>query len=302
VIESTIDFFCCPKCQGKLIIKQANLFCLKCREKYPIINSHLISFFKANLVQDKKSLAKWNDFYQEKGYSKKDEKKYFNLHRQLIQDINDLVSLDKVNFLEIGCGPMFLGQHLASKCRFVDGIDFSLEALKLAQKMFQEKKIKNYLLIQADLVAIPIKKNVFGFVYGGGVIEHFRDTGVVLEQIYRVLKKGGVALNTVPVFNLGVIYRQFWGNIPNLPILRPLTEFVHFRLLPGHHLRFGYELSFLPKQLIGLHRQAGFKKATVSKFEIKNSFEYLPKWLRLLAVKISKHRLFWPMIQIVAHK
>ena len=302
MIRSTIDFLCCPKCQGKLVVKQSGLFCLKCQKKYPIINSHFVSFVKTSAVQDKKSLTKWNNFYQEKSYSKKDEKDYLDLHRQLIEDLDGLTDLDKANFLEIGCGPMFLGQYLAPRCRFVIGIDFSLRALKLAQKMFQEKKIKNYLLIWADLAKAPLKKNTFDLVYGGGVIEHFQDTRMVLEQVHRVLKKGGVAFNTVPVFNLGAVYRQFWGNIPNVPILRPLAELIHLRLLPGHHLRFGYELSFLPKSLIDLHQQAGFKKVTISKFEIKNSFEYLPKWLRSSAVKLSKHRLFWPMIQVVAYK
>ncbi|MDD3679357.1 MAG: methyltransferase domain-containing protein [Candidatus Shapirobacteria bacterium] len=300
--QKIISLICCPNCQQELAAKQSHLICPNCQQKYPIVNSRLIVFPETVTSQNKLSLAKWNNFYQEKVYSPEDERNYLDLHRNLIKNLDHLKKIDQAAFLELGCGPMFLGQYLAPRCRLVVGVDFSFKVLKLAQKMFQKKGIDNYLLIQADLSKIPIKKDVVDFIYGGGVIEHFQETKTILVQIYRVLKKRGVVFNSVPVFNLGTIYRQIWGNIPDLPILRSLAEFFHLKLLGGRHLRFGYELSFLPKRLIKLHRQAGFKKVIIDKLDIESSFEYLPNRLKPLALKLTKYKLFWPMIKVVAYK
>ena len=211
----------------------------------------------------------------------------------------------QIVFLEIGCGPMYLAKALADKCKLVAGVDFSYEALKMAEKMFSACGIKNYLLILSDINKMPIKDNTFDIVYGGGVIEHFKNTQQALCEIHRVLSPGGISFNAVPHLNLGSLtYRQMWGNIPDFPVLKQLAEFVHIKVLKARHMKFGYELSFLASRLKYMHKKAGFKKVYVGKFETKLMFEFIPnkrvkKFLDRLANSSS---LFWPMIKVIGVK
>jgi len=295
------DFLSCPHCQRKLFLKEGNLVCSFCREKYPLINPRLVVFGKVK-KENKTSFKSWQKFYRDKIYTKNDESVYLKQHEKVIEDICRQKDLRRKVFLEIGCGPMFMGRYFASSCRLVIGIDFSLAALSFAQKAFEEKNLRNYLLIQADLNTIPLAPERVDFIYGGGVIEHFPKTEIILKQIYRLLKNKGVSFNSVPVLNLGTIYRQAWGNIPDFPILRPLAEFLHFRLLKGRYARFGYELSFLPSSLVRLHRKVGFKKVYYKKLEIESAFDYLPNFFKPLARVLACYCPFWPMIEVIAQK
>lgn len=210
-------------------------------------------------------------------------------------------------YLEIGCGPFFIGQELAKEGVTVVGIDYSVNALRLAKFYLEEEKITNYLLICGDVTKMPFKDNQFDLLYGGGVIEHFKDTVGVVKENHRVLKKGGVAFNTVPYLNLGSLtYRQMWGNIPNAPILKELAEFVHIRILKGKRMIFGYEYSFTKGQLRKIFNKAGFNNENieVDKLEVPLLFEYLKnKFVRKAAIVVANNlEWFWPGLYILAKK
>ncbi len=255
------------------------------------------------------SLEKWDDYYQEilRNKTYEDEKKEYDrvYLKDTLDQIFEYYHLRKGDtYLEIGCGPMFLGQELAKRGLKVIGIDFSLSALIIAQKMLEENGIKDYLLIQADIRSMSLPEETVDLVYGGGVIEHFRDTGAVVAEMYRVLKKGGICFNTVPELNLGSLtYRQVWGNIPNFPVLKQIAEFIHIKLLRKRHMRFGYELSFGRRALKRIFQKCGFEKVVVGRFKCYLSFKYLKfSWLKTLAQKLSKLGLFNPMLFVVAKK
>ena len=119
--------------------------------------------------------------------------------------------------------------------------------------------------------------------------------------MYRVLKNGGVSFNTVPY--LGTLYRQVWGNIPDLPVLKQLAEFIHIMLLRGKHMTFGYEMSFLPYRMKKVHRQAGFNEVKIDRFDVELVLEYIPGFMaRPLAWLANNSRLFWPMMKVVGTK
>jgi ubiquinone/menaquinone biosynthesis C-methylase UbiE len=171
--------------------------------------------------------------------------------------------------------------------------------------MFDRRGIKNYLLIQGNILKMPIKSEKIDFIYGGGVIEHFKKTQQSINELYRVLKKNGVSFNTVPYLNLSSLtYRQIWGNIPNFPVLKQIAEFIHIRLLGGRHMIFGYEFSFLGSTLIKLHKKAGFSEIYIDRFRTKLVFvfvhnDFFKKKLLWLA---DNNRLFWPMVKVVGRK
>ena len=197
----------------------------------------------------------------------------------------DLLTTNNAVYLEIGCGPSFLGKYLLenSQVNFV-GVDFNYNALIVLKEYLEQKKIDTTrcLLICSDIRTLPIKNDSIDFIYGGGVIEHVKDTHNVLKELYRVLKNEGVSLNTVPAFNLFWGFR-FWMSIPNVLILRQIFEFIHITILKEYVLSkfYGYELSFTKNQLKDLHKEIGFKNIVIGVFafhpnrdKIHNNFLY----------------------------
>lgn len=303
------NFFCCPKCKGKLLLSDAAFTCKSCKNKYPITNG--IPDFSIDIQEAEMNLSqkKWDKKYIED--SKKNtlneldrlDKKFFkSTWGQIVQQYylkkNDV-------FLEIGCGTFYLGRRLARMGYTVVGIDMSMKALKLAKKVFEKEKITNYLLVCGNVLNMPFKKDSFNLLYGAGVIEHFKDTCSAVKELQRVLKKGGVVYNTVPYLNIGSLtYRQVWGNIPRLPILEDLFTFFHTKILKAKHMRFGYELSFTQSYLKKIHEQAGFSQVKTGQFHCQLDFDYLKnKTLRQLAFYLATHScFFWPMIYVAAKK
>lgn len=113
-----------------------------------------------------------------------------------------------------------------------------------------------------------------------------------------------MALNAVPYLNIGSLtYRQFWGNIPDFPILKELAEFIHIKLLKGKHMLFGYEMSFLQSKIYRLHKKHGFNEVKFFRFETDVMLDFLPKFLKPPLVWLAENcSWFWPMMMIVAKK
>jgi len=306
--KDVLDYVCCPICKNNLYFREQVLFCEKCSKNYEIENG--VIKFDGNMSPDLKlSIKKWDELYAkeiaENTYSQKfdiyDEKYAKNLIGQILE-LKD----GRKAYLEIGCGQFFNGIKLARDFDVLIGIDICPSALAIAKKMFEEKNIGNFILIQGNILDMPLRPNSIDFIYGGGVIEHFQDTQKCVNELYRCLSHNGVSFNTVPYLNLGSLtYRQIWGNIPNMPILKQLAEFVHIRLLKSRHMIFGYEFSFTARKMEKIHQAAGFGKnnVRVEKFDVDLIFEFLPKFSRKLAAYLANNvRLFWPMIKVVAKK
>ena len=258
--------------------------------------------------KDLLSFDRWKAFYKNQADGGQYSilfKQYVDLYYQdTLRQLNEAKPVSNCIYLEIGCGPFFLGQLLASKCQCVIGVDTSPSVLGVARRMLVEKHIANYLLIRADIRHMPIKNSSVELIYGGGVIEHFPDTLQAVRELFRVLSPGGVSFNSVPYANLGACtYRQLWGNIPNIPIIKQLAEWVHIKLLKGRHLVFGYELSFTRRQLHDIHSKAGFRDIEINKFQVALCFYHFHKWLRPYLEKLANSSpLFWPMLKVVAKK
>lgn len=262
---------------------------------------------KRTLIDNQKSWEKFYDEFKEQSLLK--EYKLYK-ERYLEDTLNQIFKIWKPKktdiYLEIGCGPCFLGLEIAKITGVkVIGIDFSSKALRAAKYLFKKEKNKNAQFILGDITNIPLPDNSVNFIFGGGVIEHLENVQDAIDEMFRVLKKGGRVYNTVPFLNIASLtYRQVWGNIPYIPLVKNIFEFIHIRLLGGKHMRFGYELSFLPSTLYKMHLNSGFKKIEIDKFTVNLVFEYLPfSILRKIAIHISNHSiLFWPIIYITAKK
>ena len=304
------DELCCPKCKRKVIPKDDYWVCNDCLQKIVTIEGNIIEVMPEKFSMDTKlSLNKWEQVYKSILSNKDYEAQKQEYDRKYLEDTLSQISADfrfKRNdvYLEIGCGPMFLGQEIAKLGLKVIGIDFSLSALIIAKKMLEKNKIKNYLLIHGDIQNMPIREGAIDLIFGGGVIEHFKNTDKAVSEVYRVLKKGGTCFNSVPQLNLGSLtYRQVWGNIPNFPVLKQVAEFIHIKLLKKKHMRFGYELSFTKGAIKRIFRKQNFSELAIKRLKCYFSFDYLKSsWLKAIAQELVKLEIFNPMMLIIAKK
>ncbi|MHA2105635.1 MAG: class I SAM-dependent methyltransferase [Candidatus Hodarchaeales archaeon] len=123
-------------------------------------------------------------------------------HKVPEKDVEKLVQLFKKRkvhrILDLGCG---MGRHtlyLAKKGFLVIGSDISSTALKKADKWLKNK-IKNYSLIEHDMIELPFLDNHFDAVVSTNVIHHNRlkDVKKTVNEIRRVLNKNGLVFVTI---------------------------------------------------------------------------------------------------------
>jgi ubiquinone/menaquinone biosynthesis C-methylase UbiE/uncharacterized protein YbaR (Trm112 family) len=307
-MKSNLRFVCCPRCRhGLKFAGKDSLSCTFCKARYPVRQGILV--LAPGVPRDMElSHDKWEYEYGHQLESGDFESKFAEYESHFFPDTLRQIEAKKrigrrTAYLEIGCGEFFFGQCVASRCGTVIGVDFSFNALRIAKRMLDKRGTRNYLLIQADIRGMPIRSRSIDLIYGGGVIEHFKDTQACVNELYRVLRPGGVSFNTVPYLNIGSAYRQVWGNIPNLPVVRETAEAVHVSLLGGRHMRFGYELSFPESELRKIHLAAGFREVEIGRFDVELRMEFVPKFLRSRVEYLAKNsRHFWPMVKVIAVK
>jgi len=135
------------------------------------------------------------------------------------------------------------------------GVDIAADVVDEARKVLCDHR-PGFAL--ADVRALPFAAETFDLVYSMGTIEHFPDYAVAVDEIFRVLKPGGVAIIGVP------------NKLD--PFLRPLMVSLMNRLgLYGY----GMEKSFTPRALRRLLTRGGFR------VRAQSGILFIPGWLRM---------------------
>lgn len=303
------DFFkeivVCPNCKNSMNFQTDAVTCLHCKASYPIVDGVPILLDKHTNKDLLLSLEKWNEEYKRVSESDIIEEKRRYDEVDLVEtsrDINKFILPEHKVFLELGSGPAFLSLDMAKKGYTVVCVDLSIEALKIAKRVFEKEGVKGY-FICCNILEMPLKSESIDFLNGSGVIEHFEDTDQSVRELFRILKPNGGALNTVPYLSFATFYRQLWGNIPDVPVLKQIAEFLHITLLKSKHMTFGYEKSFSRSKMLRIFKKAGFSHVETGLFEcfLPLSFVKLEKIKKFLR-KLTGYQPFWPMIYIYARK
>lgn len=104
--------------------------------------------------------------------------------------IKDIIKGKNQRILDFGCGPGYMGS-IFSKNNHVIFSDMSREGIARLEG--------DRVLLDARYPSL--KEGRFDWVICAGVIEHIVEDKLVLGNIYRLLKKGGKALITIPAFS-----------------------------------------------------------------------------------------------------
>ena len=195
---------CCPKCRLDFKIKASSLLCMKCKSNFRV---------KGNIIYilpEKKEKVYWDKLYEnEKAVIKSAE--FFLKNKKSIPVYYNSLSVlgDKEikSSLEIGSGTgsysLFLKKLGLVKEVFL--VDYSVNALKLAQSLFEYFN-EDAVLVCADAFSLPFKDKAFDVSLSSGLVEHFniKLQDVMVSEHCRVAKK---TLIQVPYNN--PVYRAY---------------------------------------------------------------------------------------------
>jgi len=170
-----------------------------------------------------------------------------------------------VKLLDVGCALGVFLEMAKLKGWQTMGIEISKEAVEYCRK--------RGLQIFADTIeGIKLPENSFDLVTCFQTIEHAREPIELAQAVFRVLKKGGLAVFTTPSYDVWTrkLMGRFW-----------------FGYRHWEHLFF-----FTPKTLRLLFEKAGFSKIEVKKDEVR------PFSLHYFFSRLAYYLPFWPFKQI----
>lgn len=106
-------------------------------------------------------------------------------------------SIKNGNILEIGCGRGYYEGFLSYvyPSMTITAIDQNSEYLNIAKRYTQSKRVA---FEMGDALSLRYEKNSFNGILASEVLEHLSDDAKALQEMYRVLKPGGIVMITVP--------------------------------------------------------------------------------------------------------
>ena len=95
--------------------------------------------------------------------------------------------------MEVAPGPGYVSIELAKKGKYtVTGIDISPNFVEIAKNNAIREKAK-VTFLEGDVAAMPFEENTFDFIFCSSAVKHFNEPVISLQEMYRVLKPGGIA-------------------------------------------------------------------------------------------------------------
>lgn len=305
--EKYLSILACPYCRAGVIQENDRLRCTHCQKFFPIKNGipDMLPYEDISL-EFQTSIDSWNKEWAKLGLPSPGQTEADPSYRGVADYIARRAPAGDSwgYFLESGCGNGQLALLVARRKKsLVLGIDACLEACDQARRLF-DREGEDGLFVVGDLRHLPFRTGSLGYIFGWGSLEHFPDTHRAVEEVYRTLRPGGRCNHSVPAVSVCTFtYFQLWGNIPELPVIKPLAYWFHHKLLKGRHLQYGYEKSFTLGGLRRYFSRAGFQTIRLGRPDNQYIFERPPwEWLRRLARWLSQFRPFWIFAYVEADR
>ena len=301
-ISTVVELFQCPKCEGELSGFVTKLICVHCKNVYPIKNG--IIFLKSNFKSDVKlSYGKWKKLYlseKKKAVTLKDaeQNSYIKAYLRFMKkgDMNG-------HFVDLGAGLGLMSLVVAKRFGKIPIlIDFSSAALHEAQSIFKQNNARG-IYICADITDPIYKKSAIGYFFSSMSLEYFKDIRSALELLYRSLTQNGMLLCVIPKVSLTTLtYHQFRsGDIPDVPFVKEVYEFLHLKIFKSKFLKTGYNISYRKSKIEKMLKGIGYKIIHSGDLQMSYQFALLP-FGKNLAQSVVGHPWFSPLLLVIAKK
>jgi ubiquinone/menaquinone biosynthesis C-methylase UbiE len=166
-------------------------------------------------------------------------------------------SFEGKNVLEIGCGLGTDGIEFAKNGANYIGVDLTQKAIELARERFQLWDIPGRFEVANAEARLPLPDESVDHIYSFGVIHHSPTPAKIVDEMYRVLKKGGTF--TVMLYN-----RTSINYYVEIMFLRRLFKWL---LLPQAMPRILAAITGFDRQKLEGHRANLKAKKRISKEE-----------------------------------
>lgn len=145
-----------------------------------------------------------------------------------------LSAANKRTFLEIGCGSSGWLPYFAKKYNYlVSGLDYSEIGCQIAKENLKMFGITCDEIICEDILQWKSNKR-YDVIFTYGVIEHFKDPGIVLKIIYEHLNSEGIAITVVPNLQgiIRVLFKLFAKDIydTHIVISKGILKEIHEKI------------------------------------------------------------------------
>ncbi|QDX80062.1 hypothetical protein B9N43_01605 [Denitratisoma sp. DHT3] len=127
----------------------------------------------------------------EDAYFRDLETQRYRSHRHLKPWIERMQSGRSV--LEIGCGVGLDTYTMARQGLNVTAADLTHVGVATAQARFRREGLPGVFLV-GDACGLPLAAESFDYIYSFGVLHHAADTSRSIDEVFRLLKPGGIAL------------------------------------------------------------------------------------------------------------
>jgi ubiquinone/menaquinone biosynthesis C-methylase UbiE len=136
----------------------------------------------------KKDAVEFDYFEERKGATEHDE-------RRVREYIISKIPKDVNSILDVGCGKGWVAKEFLPKRKQVYSLDISVTNPAKAKKLYPNEK---HFGITADSFHLPFNDNSFECVIASEIIEHVVDPSGFVKELFRVVKKGGSLIITIP--------------------------------------------------------------------------------------------------------
>lgn len=123
--------------------------------------------------------------------------------------MNWLPNDNQLTVLDLGSGTGFFTNILAGKYQHVIGLDMSKRMLNFAN----EQRTQNITWIAGDAYNIPLQDNSVDLVYSNLMIQWCNPISVVLKEVLRVLKPGGMFIFSTLVDGTLYELKSSWAQV-----------------------------------------------------------------------------------------
>ena len=132
-------------------------------------------------------------------WTKRDIDEVYPTSEILVENLIKFVNVKGLKILEVGAGSGRDSIRLAKMGAQVYVLDYINESLQVIRSLARRENLVIHCIL-ADARMLPIQTDRFDVVFHQGLLEHFRepDDQLLVEENYRILKTGGVAVIDVP--------------------------------------------------------------------------------------------------------
>ena len=189
----------CPRCKGKVVfLENTHLFCSTCKAYYAVTHGipvmvdldHLPEHLREQVRYFQKStktydtpraIEPWQNKYIERLW------KYFLIRRGRV-------------FVDNACGSGYMGIEAAKRGAYVLACDLNMSGL--IRLLRQTKRLglsHRFFAVCCTAEALPIRSLVADVVVSNAILEHLPKEKEAIEDIFRITKKNGLSMVTVPL-------------------------------------------------------------------------------------------------------